>query len=297
MSLRFYNPPRALLARGNPEGADIGGTRSIIAMDKKHNLRVVEHIYSELSWAEYWKEPELKGEIENLTLKEMDDAAVYDNRELIKRISNAITKVRKNNWIFFGIAGFESNTFKESFFIDVPPKLIQKLEYAHAKIRSQNRFPVLLKEHLIQTTQNFISIMFHGNGRQYFHIPNDQDLFITNSFTEELHGYAAGIVCTAQEAANFYIINENYLPNGPQREIHTNVNLLEDALAFIEHLVIFPVSWFFMDIGITSLETLDKWEEIREDEQLRHALDAYQNYLSTTLQEEHERRNHTSKVL
>ena len=139
--------------------------------------------------------------------------------------------------------------------------------------------------------------MFHGNGRQYFHIPDDQDLFTTHRFTEHLHGYTAGIVCTAQEAANFYIINENFHLDGPVREIHVNVDLLKKNLGHIENMVIFPVSWFYFDIGITSLEALDKWEEIRDDDQLRFSLDAYQNYIYTTLQEEHERRIHHSDGL
>ena len=60
MSIRFYNPPHVLLARGDREGADIGGALSIVAMDKKHQLHVVGNIFSELSHGIFFKEEGLE---------------------------------------------------------------------------------------------------------------------------------------------------------------------------------------------------------------------------------------------
>ena len=143
MNIRFYNPPPVLLARGNSKETEIGGARSIIAMDKDHNLHVVENIFSELSKAKFWDEPGLENEIENVTPVHQDDSAVYDEQVLIERITSAFEKMKKNRWIFFGIAGFESNAFVTNQFVDLTEEQRELLQEAHTRIRNQQHFPKL----------------------------------------------------------------------------------------------------------------------------------------------------------
>jgi len=290
MSIRLYNPPHVLLAKGDRKGADIGGSLSLLAIDRKHNLHVVENIYSELSWGKFWEEPELKEEFEDFSVKHMDDEAVRDEKELITRLVNGFQKIRKNHWIFYGIAGFESNTFVEALFLEPLLALhyVEKLKDAHKRIRNQEHFPVLLTD---ISESSFIASKFHGNGYQYFHFPEGMDLYSISERTNSLVGNAAGIVCTAESAANFYIISQNLHSTKQKMEIEMNLMTLEEALGFIHSNVIFPVSWFRIYVGRNSLETLEKWENIAENEKLKNTLKAYLQYVNTILKDEHERKS------
>ncbi|MBN2156771.1 MAG: hypothetical protein JW776_12080 [Candidatus Lokiarchaeota archaeon] len=287
MSIRLYNPPHVLLAQGNRLGADIGGALSILAMDEDHHLHVVENLFSELTYGKFWEEPELEDEFENFIVKHQDDDAVVDYQKMISRLVNAFNKIRKKRWIFYGIAGFESNTFVEALFVKLHLKYVEKLKEAHKQIRTQRYFPTLLDN---VSEYRFITSMFHGNGFQYFHYPEDLDLFSIYEKTKYLVGSVAGIVCTAESAANFYIISKNL--RQIKQEIGTQLNImtLEEALGFIGSNVIFPVSWFRIYVGRNSLESLDQWNRIQENEKLRFALKAYLHYVKTILKEEHERK-------
>jgi hypothetical protein len=286
MSLRFHNPPLVLLARGDQEGADIGGALSIIAMDKKHNLHVVENIFSELSRGTFWKESGLENEFENFILRFLDDNATFDVQELMRRIINSFNIIRRNEWIFYGIAGFESNTFVEAQFVQLEPEIVDQLREAHRRIRNHLNFPMILEE---VNARSFINSMFHGNRREFFHYPDELDLFTIFEQTRNTVGYVAGIVCTAQEAANFYIINENIRDRNEDPLVRMNKETLRVALKFINNDVIFPVSWFRIHLGRNAIQTLEKWSEINKNKELLFALRAYLHYIRTLLREEHEK--------
>ncbi len=286
MSVRFYNPPLILLARGDPEGADIGGALSVLALDKDHNLRVVENIFSEVSRGTFWQEKGLEDEFENFILKFIDDNAVVDDMELINRIIKSFNIIRKKGWIFYGIAGFESNTFEEAQFVELNLEVVNQLKDAHRRIRNQQHFPVLLED---VSERSFIASMFHGNGRQFFHYPDVVDLYTIYEQTKHTVGYVAGIVCTAQEAANFYILNENIHLQIQQPEVRTNLATLHHAMKFIKNNVIFPVSWFRIHLGRNAIETLEKWSQINNNDELLFALRGYLHYVNTILREEHEK--------
>lgn len=286
MSLHFHNPPLVLLARGDQDGADIGGALSIIAMDKKHNLHVVENIFSELSRGTFWRENGLENEFENFIMTFIDDNATFDVQELIRRIINSFNTIRRNGWIFYGIGGFESNTFVEAQFVQLRPEIVDQLREAHRRIRNHLNFPVILED---VDSRNFIASMFHGEKREFFHNLDDLDLFTVFEQTRNTVGYVAGIVCTAQEAANFYIINENIRNRDEEPIVRMNEETLHEALKFIENDVIFPVSWFRIHLGRNAIVTLERWSDINNNDELLTALRAYLHYVRTLLKEEHER--------
>jgi hypothetical protein len=57
----------------------------------------------------------------------------------------------------------------------------------------------------------------------------------------------------------------------------------QDAITIIEHGIerkkLFPTSWFRLDIGIRSLETLELWDKIKDNPSLEGALEGYKNYI------------------
>ena len=57
----------------------------------------------------------------------------------------------------------------------------------------------------------------------------------------------------------------------------------EENLKVIEYGVrkrkLFPISWFRIDIGIRSLETLELWDKIKNNDNLKKSLDYYDRYI------------------
>ena len=290
MSIRFYNPPLVLLAKGNKEGVDIGGALSIIAMDKFHHLHIVENIFSELSWGKFWEDPAYNDQIQDFTVKHEDNEGLFDPKELIARLVNAFAKIRANGWIFYGIGDFESNSFMDALCMDLDYGYVQQLMEEHKRVRDQRKFPVLLDQDL--TEHSYITSKFNGNGYQYFHYSNtnpvETDLYAIIERMNPLIGYVTGIVCTAQGAANFYIISETMRPLRQKAETRMNTNTLDEAYNLIRKDVIYPISWFRIDLNLGSLKTLEQWNEIKDNEDLKFALRAYFKYVKTDLKEEHD---------
>jgi hypothetical protein len=63
---------------------------------------------------------------------------------------------------------------------------------------------------------------------------------------------------------------------------------LEEALDHIRKNVIYPISWFRIDLNLGSLRTLEQWKEIKDNEKLKFALRAYFDYIKKDLKEEHD---------
>ena len=95
-------------------------------------------------------------------------------------------------------------------------------------------------------------------------------------------GFATGIVCTSRGAANLYIMSDNIIF---KEDVIPELYIDEDNLAIIdlgmERQLLFPISWFRIDLGIKSLETLELWEEIRTDPKLEKALAYYDRYIAS----------------
>jgi len=290
MSIRFYNPPPVLLAKGNKEGVDIGGALSIIAMDKSHHLHIVDNIFSELSWGKFSEDPAISDQIQDFTIKHEDNEGLFDSKKLISRLVNAFAKIRKNGWIFFGIGDFESNLFMDALCMDLEYGYVQQLMEQHKRVRDQLKFPLLLDENFTETS--YIATKFNGNGDQYFHYastnPIENDLYSIIERLNPLIGYVTGIVCTSQGAANFYIISETMRPIREKAINRMNISTLDEALGLIRKNVIYPISWFRIDLNLGSLKTLKQWQEIKDDEDLKSSLRAYFEYFKTDLKEEHE---------
>jgi len=285
MSIRIYNPPAALLCKGTKDGVEIGGALSIIAMDRDHNLHIAENLLSELSWGEFWKEEAISDQIESITIKLEDNKALYDPNELTNRIINTLAKIRANHWILFGVANFESNIFQDELLIEgINFSYVESLMNEHKRARDENKFPQIFDE----SVNRYISAKFNGSRYQLFHIDPSVDLFTIFAQYKQLAGSVTGIVCTSQGAANFYIINENIHRIGKEEKIQVDTLNLEKALALIKNNVIYPISWFKLDVGLSALKNLSLWPEIKDNPLLKKSLLGYFQYVKGTLKEEHE---------
>ncbi len=279
-SIRFFNPPSAITPKVSKEGVDIGGSLSIIAMDRDHNLHIVENILSELSWGEFSKEKGMRDQIESITpgsLPGDDDATTLTSpEELVKRIINALTIIEANNLILFGIGDFECNSFMASV-IDIDSKYVERLMDEQKRLRNRVAFPVLMDNDDINKT--YIEVKFTGNARSYFHFNQKFNLNSIFKRFQGISGYANGIICNNSNGiATFYILNEN-IHNIKEKKIYRlDTKNLEGAFTQMKLNKAFPISWFRIGLGLASIKALEQWPEIRKNSKLKKALVKYFKY-------------------
>ncbi len=281
MSLEFINPPRGILASGTKDGVEVGGTKSILSIDGNHNFHNEGSIFTEMSWAEFYKDLEgLEDQIDTFTTTEFK--SVRDNpEELVKTIVKAIDSIINNNKVFYGIADFEVDAFLNQNGIIPGLKLdyaiMNRLMEAHKKTRDRNLFPELILD-----TQGAkkINIEFQGAHTKNLRIYGST----LEDFSDKLRmakGFATGIVCTSRGAANLYIMSDNIVFSEEELvELKLDDEIVTIIEMGIQRELIFPISWFRIDLGLRSLETLDLWDEIKEIPELNKSLEHYDRYIT-----------------
>ncbi|MBD3350521.1 MAG: hypothetical protein GF364_03445 [Candidatus Lokiarchaeota archaeon] len=289
MSIRFYKPPKALLSKGGKEGSEIGGALIILGMDQDLNFHTVRVIFAELSWGEFMKEKGYETEYGGFSVIQDDTKALWDKNELIARLVEAFEYIIKKNWIFFGIADFESNSFQSEMLIEgLDYKYILRLMNQHKKIRDEGKFPVLIDKKKTKNKDAHIATKFNGQNYNYFHYTSDTDLFMIFNKLNDITGNVAGIVCTSQGAANFYILSQNIHKKKDSAVYHIDTKTLEDAFTLMTKNVIFPISWYKINLGLNSLKSLEKWQDIKDDKRLKMVLYKYFSYAKKKLRKQHQ---------
>jgi hypothetical protein len=283
MPLEFYNPPSALLASGSKKGVDIGGSKSIVSIDSNHNFYNEGNIYTEMSWATFYSEPGLESQIDNFEMKQFDSIR-EDPEALIDAIVKTIYQIINNRKIFYGIFDFEVDAFLNSNTTVIPGltldyDLINKLMEAHQKSRERNLFPKINIDH---KGINTIRLEFQGSKQKNLHIKGSRLEDLINQL-RLAKGFAVGIVCSSSSSkiTNLYILSDNIVFSKDQYpEVYIdreNIKVIEYG---IKRKVLFPISWFRIDIGLRSLETLELWDRIKDSDELNKAFDHYERYIT-----------------
>ena len=281
MSIEFYNPPSAILASGTKLGVELGGSKSILSIDQFHNLYSEGSVFSELSWGAFYQEEGLEDQIDTFETREYD--SVRENpQELIKTIVDSIFNIMNNQRLFYGIADFEVDAFLNQNTIipglKLDYRIINKLLNAHKKSRDEQLFPKILSD--AKGTKK-IKLEFQGAKRVNLHL-NGTKLEDYADSLRVCKGFATGIVCTSRGAANLYIMSDNIiLKEDKIPELYIDEENLSIIDMGIERQLLFPISWFRIDLGIKSLETLELWEEIKSDPKLEKALTYYDRYIGS----------------
>ncbi|MBY9006428.1 MAG: hypothetical protein KGD63_06690 [Candidatus Lokiarchaeota archaeon] len=279
MLLDFYNPPPTLLVTGSKEGVDIGGSKLILSIDDGRNLFSEGNIFTEMSWAEFYKEKGLEDQIHTFTTKKYE--SVRDNPEaLINIITKSLRSIIKKKRLFYGIIDLEVDAFlNENTVIPglkLDHKVINNLMEAHRQTRNNELFPKIIKD---EKKRKKIKIEFHGE--------KNKNLIFYGSKLEDLanqlrvvKGFATGIVCSSTNAANFYIMNDNIIfKETDALEFYIDKKNIQTIEMGINRELLFPISWFRIDIGIRALETLKLWDKIKEINKLKVALAEYEHYI------------------
>ena len=281
MPIEFYNPPSAILASGSRLGVELGGSKSILSIDQFHNLYSEGSVFSELSWGAFYQEEGLEDQIDTFETKEYDSVR-EDPKALVQKIVESIYNIMNGQKLFYGIVDFEVDAFLNQNTIIPGLKLdyqiINKLLDAHKRIRDKDLFPKILSD---AKGSNKIKLEFQGTKRVNLHLNGTK----LEDYADNLRmakGFATGIVCTSRGAANLYIMSDNIIF---KEEVIPELYIDEDNLAIIdlgmERQLLFPISWFRIDLGIKSLETLELWEEIKTDPKLEKALAYYDRYIGS----------------
>ncbi|MHA2182753.1 MAG: hypothetical protein ACXAAH_15135 [Promethearchaeota archaeon] len=279
MPIEFFNPPSAILASGSKLGVELGGSKSIVSIDAFHNLYSEGLIFSELSWGAFYQEEGLETEIDTFETREFDSIR-EDPKALIKTIIDTIYDIMNQKKLFYGLFDFEVDAFLNQNTIIPGLKLdyqiINKLLEAHKKTRDRDLFPKILSD---AKGTHKINVEFQGKKRVNLHLNGTK----LEDYAEALRmakGFATGIVCTSRGAANMYIMSDNLVFKD---DIIPELYIDEDNLTIIEMGVerelLFPISWFRIDLGIKSLETLELWDKIKDDSKLTKALEYYERYV------------------
>jgi hypothetical protein len=279
LPIEFFNPPSAILASGTKKGVELGGSKLLLSIDQSHNLYSEGTVYSELSWGSFYQEEGLEDQIDTFETKEYDSIR-EDPEALVKTIVDSIYNIMNNQKLFYGIVDFEVDAFLNQNTIIPGLKLdyqiINKLLDAHKKSRDDELFPEILSG---SKGRNRIKLEFQGSKRTNLHL-NGTKLEDYADLLRMAKGFATGIVCTSRGAANLYIMSDNIIfKEDVIPELYIDEENLQIIDMGIERQLLFPISWFRIDLGIKSLETLELWDKIKSDSKLEKAIAYYDRYI------------------
>ncbi len=278
--LRFYNPPAALLASGSKEGVELGGSKLILSIDGDHNFYNEGLIYTEMSWAEFYKDIiGLEDQIDTFTTQEFESIR-EDPKALVETIVSSIKKIMTQEKLFYGLGDFEVDAFMNQNTVipglKLESTLINKLMEAHKEFRDTTKFPKLMKE---EANTKFINITIQGTNKERLRIKgkNLEDIADKLRFAK---GFATGLIVSSNKSANFFIMNDRIVfKENQEPEFYIDKDCIIIIESGIERKRLFPISWFRFDIGIRSLKTLDLWDEIKDDPNLIQVLNEYNSYI------------------
>ncbi len=235
-----------------------------------------------MSWATFYQEEGIEDQIDTFTTEEF--SSVRDDPEkLTERLINAIEKIIREGKVLYGIGDFEVDAFMDENVIieglELDYTTVNRLMEAHKKSRDLSLFPNLIRSHL----GNRIRMEFQGESKYLFQITGNKIEDVADKI-RNIRGFGVGLVCTSRGAANFYIISDNIVESESEfKDIYIDQDNIDIVFLAIQRELLFPISWFRIDMGIKALETLDLWEEIKENPKLNLTLNRYDEYLQNLL--------------
>ncbi|MFX1273583.1 MAG: hypothetical protein ACFFBP_18110 [Promethearchaeota archaeon] len=283
MPIELRNPPAAILASGSKEGVDLGGQKCFLSIDGNQNLINEANFITEMSWGSFYNEEGLEDQIDSFTTVEYYSYK-DDPDALAKTITNCLNHIIENQRLFYGIADFEVDAFMNENTVipglKLDYKIINELLIAHRKIREENLFPQIISD---AKGKNAIRIEFQGAHQNKVHLiasklENLADMLRT------MKGFVTGIVCTSKGAANLYIMTDNIVfKDNEFPEMYIDQENIDIIMLAIQREILFPISWFRIDVGLKSLETLELWNQIKNNPLLKNALENYERYITALI--------------
>lgn len=292
--IEFNNPPPALFMKGSKTQTDVGGSRVFVSIDENHNFYNEGDIFNELSWAIF--DEEVDDQIEFIYPQKYESCR-EDPDALIKRITTTLYNIINQGRLYYGIIDFEVDAFMnmnpmsllkkdpdEDDDIELGDDLLNILNETHKENREKDEFSSIVNK---VKDLNKLDLYFEGSGAINLQYPGPN----LEDYGEKLRlakGYAIGVVCISEDGIIFYIISENVVFSEEEiqehRIDHDNLKQIKKDITkkklFSRNKVLFPISWFRIDIGLRSFETLDLYGEINDNADLEKAFNYYDRYIS-----------------
>lgn len=277
--INFFGPPDPVLATGSKQGVELGGSKILLSINKNYDFYNEGSIFTEMSWAEFYKEEGLEDQIDTFITQKYD--SVRDNPDtLAKTIIESIRKIMEEERLFYGIADFECDAFLNQNTVIPGLKLdkdiINKLMEAHKKNRDKALFPKLIKN---KQGKKSINISLQGLNRKKLMFPGKN----LADYADKLRlakGFATGVIVTSKDAANFFLMNDFIVFKEEEiPEFYIDQDSITVIEMGIQRNILFPITWFRIDIGTRSLETLELWDVIKENKELQEVLKQYDDYI------------------
>jgi len=278
--MRLYNPPAALLPKGDKFSVELAGARTILAITEEKDFINITSVFDELSLGEFWKDnPAIADQIEKINVKYEDSDALYDPRVLAERIIFTLDSIRTRGLIFFGTASFEGNAFESTVFDELELSIEDqdRLLNLYKKSRLEGTFPNVKKG--ISGLNEYVEINWFGEASKFFTLSEKKDWAEIAAMIYPYEGSVTGIVAVAQGAANFIILTDTIFKETDGSQIHIDRRNLNQMFRLLNKGVLSaPISWFKIDLGVSGLESLDGWDEIKDLPELKKAIEDYQDY-------------------
>ena len=284
------------MASGSKKGVELGGTKTILSVDNIHNFFAEGSIFTELSWAEFYQEEGLEDQIDTFTTK--DYTSVREDPEaLTSTIITSLNNIMNERRLFYGILDLECDAFMNQNTVipglKLDPEVINKLLIAHKNTRDENLFPDITED---DRGIRKIKLKFQGTHEKHLHFYGSKLEDIADRL-RLAQGVATGIVCTSRGAANLYIMNDSIVfKQDETAELYIdgeNITVIEMG---IKRELLFPISWFRIDIGLTSLKSLELWDEIKDNPGLRSVITQYDAYISGLVYKKYKNIASTEKI-
>ncbi|MCF2141977.1 MAG: hypothetical protein K9W44_18150 [Candidatus Lokiarchaeota archaeon] len=278
--MRLYNPPAALLPKGDKFSVELAGAKTILALTEEKDFINIASVFDELSLGEFWKDnPAIADQIEKINIKYEDSDALYDPKILAERIISTIDRIRTRGLILFGTASFEGNAFESSVFdeLELSFEDQDRLLNLYKKSRIKGAFPNVKKG--ISGLNEYVEINWFGDASKFFTLTDKKDLNEIAAMTYPYEGTVTGIVAVAQGAANFIILTDTIFKKTDSAQIHIDKRNLNQMFKLLNKGILSaPISWFKIDLGYKGLQSLEGWDEIKDLPEVKKAIASYRDY-------------------
>ncbi|MHA1820247.1 MAG: hypothetical protein ACTSVC_07230, partial [Promethearchaeota archaeon] len=281
---KIYYPPPTLISYANKIGMKIGASTVIVSIGAGRNIFMIPEIKRIQMWCKFYNDLEGNPIIKDFEALESKD---LNSEDQLKEIIINTFKQLINNRIFFALCDIEGNAFERNIFeeCELEQKYLEKLIDIHIERRKSLKFPVISEE-------NEIEVRYFGKEEiiNFLDNPESQGLleiaFDSKNDPRWNKGIISGIVCVDEESSYFFILSDNFeeIKTGGPYKFKIDYKTLDKMLSLIERADITPVSWFRMQFGLDSLNTIPLWKNVKNDPEVLETLNEYNKFVEKLIE-------------
>ncbi|MHA1733039.1 MAG: hypothetical protein ACTSU5_13915 [Promethearchaeota archaeon] len=293
--IQLNNPPAPLFARGDQTDVDLFGAISLVSLTGLTQFSVYDPLEDRREKGIFEDDPEADAgdqlkDLQFISMK-MDTEEPGILLERLTEFFNALEKMAGGKASFLGILELEANAFERSVHLEIEQGVIDKLVSIHKKFRDQTTFPTVEKHGLFSKNVRVRFVGQESNVTNFYPVGKGWKLGDLVNHYNNVHGFIAGIVVTTQDGIAEFHILANSLRSLGLREAETQIDwaTMKALLSSVTTRQKVPLSWFRLDVGLSALESLFAYDEIRDRPEFKALVERYNERLSLLLQKKYKR--------